>query len=301
MGSYQQQLNNPAFPIFKCGKTYITYGYQCPQYGGNHFGADCIPYPAYTSSACEVVAVADGEIIYVKDTVNKTLSLNVKANWQHPDALGNNIKIKHQNGMITRYCHLAYGGVRVKVGDKVKQGQVIGKMGCTGLSSGKHVHFEVWCNDKSISRIDPEPYLLGDNLLYKKTKVKYVYKVTDNTHLYSAPSANSTTVGEITVGDYIPCDYYITVSGKKWLHTLSDAWILATACKKRLVAPYNVQTTTDYLNVRSSPSTSSHSVGLLGVGETVAVIGGIAKKEGKNWCKICYNGCLRWVCSDYLK
>lgn len=301
MGSYQKQLQTPSFPLFSCGKTYITYGYQCPQYGGNHYGADCIPYPAYTSSACDVVAVSDGVVIYTKDTVNKTLDLNIKSNWQHPDALGNNIKIKHNNGMITRYCHLAYGSIKVKVGDKVKQGQIIGVMGTTGLSSGKHVHFEVWCNNSSISRVDPEPYLLGESLLYKKTKVKYVYKATDNTHLYSAPSATSATVGDVAVNDYIPCDYYITVSGKKWLHTLSNGWILATACKKRLITPYTLKNTTDYLNVRSSPSTTSLSVGLLGSDDTVAVVGGSTKKEGRNWCKVCYNGRLCWVCSDYLK
>lgn len=174
-------------------------------------------------------------------------------------------------------------------------------MGCTGLSSGAHVHFEVWCNNSSISRVDPEPYILGEKLLYTKKSVSYVYKATDNTHLYSAPSANSATVGDISEGDYVPCDYYITVSGKKWLHTLSNVWILATALKKRLITPYNHKTTTDYLNVRSSPSTSSISVGLLGSGDTVAVIGSNIKKEGRNWCKVCYNGRLCWVCSDYLK
>ena len=162
--SYQKQLDNPLFSLFSCGKTYITYGYMCKEYGGNHWGADCIPYPNYIPSSADVVAVADGEVIYIKDTVNKTLNLNVKANWQHPDALGNNIKIKHPNGMITRYCHLSYHSIKVKVGDKVKQGQIIAKMGCTGLSSGAHVHFEVWGNSSSTSRIDPEPYLLGQKL-----------------------------------------------------------------------------------------------------------------------------------------
>lgn len=301
MGSYQKQLQTPSFPLFSCGKTYITYGYQCPQYGGNHYGADCIPYPAYAPAACDVVVVADGEVIYVKDTVNRTLSLNVNANWQHPDALGNNIKIKHQNGMITRYCHLAFGSLCVKVGDKVKQGQVIGKMGCTGLSSGKHVHFEVWCNNSSISRVDPEPYILGEKLLYTKKSVSYVYKATDNTHLYTSPVTTSATVGDVAVNDYIPCDYYITAGGKKWLHTLSNSWILSTACKKRLITPYNLKTTTDYLNVRTSPSTSSQSVGLIGNGEQVITVGLSKKSDCRNWCKVCYNGRLCWVCSDYLK
>ena len=175
-------------------------------------------------------------------------------------------------------------------------------MGCTGLSSGKHVHFEVWDNDSSTSRIDPEPYLLGDKLLYNKKAVKYVYKATDNTHLYSAPSATSSPpVGDVAVNDYIPCDYYITAGGKKWLHTVAGDYVIATALKKRIITPYTIKTTTDYLNVRSSPSTTSKSVGLIGKGEQVVTVGLSKKVDGRNWCKVCYNNSLRWVCSDYLK
>lgn len=299
--SYQKQLKNPLFPLFSCGKVYVTYGYMCPQYGGNHWGADCIPYPGYVPSTADVVAIADGEVIYVKDTVNKTLDLNVKANWQHPDALGNNIKIRHPNGMITRYCHLSYGSIKVKVGDKVKQGQVIAHMGCTGLSSGAHVHFEVWVNDKSTSRINPEPYLLGSKLLYKRSYKSYIYKVTTSTKLYTTPSPSSHAVS-VAVGDYLPCDYTVTLQGRKWLHTLNNCFVLASACKRRLISPYIVQHSTDYLNVRSSPSTNSLSVGLISQGgEVVAVKGSTKTAEGKKWQKIVYNNKLCWVCSDYIK
>ena len=49
--------------------------------------------------------------------------------------------IKHGNGTQTLYGHLS--SVNVSVGDTVKQGQVIGKMGSTGKSTGVHVHFEI--------------------------------------------------------------------------------------------------------------------------------------------------------------
>ncbi len=299
--SYQKQLDNPLFSLFSCGKTYITYGYMCKEYGGNHWGADCIPYPNYIPSSADVVAVADGEVIYIKDTVNKTLNLNVKANWQHPDALGNNIKIKHPNGMITRYCHLSYHSIKVKVGDKVKQGQIIAKMGCTGLSSGAHVHFEVWGNSSSTSRIDPEPYLLGQKLLYSTKKTSYIYKVTTNTKLYSTPSPSSPSVS-VSEGDYLPCDYSVTIQGRKWLHTLSGCYVLASACKRRLISPYVIQHSTDYLNVRATPSTSALSVGLISQGgEVVAVKGATKTAEGRKWQEIVYNNRLCWVCADYIK
>ena len=56
---------------------------------------------------------------------------------------GNYIDIRHDNGESTWYEHLEYNGVLVKVGDVVKQGQVIGYSGSTGLTDEPHLHFQV--------------------------------------------------------------------------------------------------------------------------------------------------------------
>lgn len=171
-------------------------------------------------------------------------------------------------------------------------------MGCTGLSSGAHVHFEVWGNDKSTSRIDPEPYILGQKLLYSTKKTSYVYKVTTDTKLYTTPSP----AVSVSTGDYLPCDYSVTIQGRKWLHTLSNCFVLASACKRRLISPYIIQHSTDYLNVRATPSTSTLSVGLISAGGEVVVIKNSVKSaEGRKWQKIVYNNRLCWVCADYIK
>ena len=73
---------------------------------------------------------------------------------------GNYVKIKHNNGYYTLYAHMSYNTVKVKTGDKVKKGQVIGYMGNTGYSFGGHLHFEV--RTPSDVRIDPTPYLDND-------------------------------------------------------------------------------------------------------------------------------------------
>jgi len=54
---------------------------------------------------------------------------------------GNNIILKHSNGITTRYGHLQT--VLVKKGDQIKQSQKIGTVGSTGRSTGAHLHFEI--------------------------------------------------------------------------------------------------------------------------------------------------------------
>lgn len=57
------------------------------------------------------------------------------------NSYGKHVKIKHPDGTSTLYAHLS--GMRVKPGQRVKSGQVIGKVGSTGNSSGPHLHFEI--------------------------------------------------------------------------------------------------------------------------------------------------------------
>lgn len=58
---------------------------------------------------------------------------------------GNYIDINHGSGFVTRYAHLSQ--FKVKTGDYVQQGQLIGIMGSTGRSSGPHLHFEIRVHD----------------------------------------------------------------------------------------------------------------------------------------------------------
>ncbi|HML29760.1 MAG TPA: peptidoglycan DD-metalloendopeptidase family protein [Hyphomicrobium sp.] len=62
---------------------------------------------------------------------------------------GNYIRIRHANGYQTAYAHMNRFG-KFRVGDKVRQGQIIGYVGSTGLSTGSHVHFEVLVNNRFV-------------------------------------------------------------------------------------------------------------------------------------------------------
>lgn len=64
---------------------------------------------------------------------------------------GNYIKIKHINGYKTAYGHMNKFAAGLKKGSKVTQGQTIGFVGSTGMSTGPHLHYEVIFNNKKIN------------------------------------------------------------------------------------------------------------------------------------------------------
>jgi murein DD-endopeptidase MepM/ murein hydrolase activator NlpD len=56
----------------------------------------------------------------------------------------NFITIEHDDGTLGKYNHLAFGGVKVKIGQRVKRGEFIGISGNTGYTNGAHLHFIVY-------------------------------------------------------------------------------------------------------------------------------------------------------------
>jgi len=64
---------------------------------------------------------------------------------------GNCIKIKHNSTYETIYAHMKNFAKGIKVGKKVKQGQIIGYVGSTGMSTGPHLHYEVIINGKKVN------------------------------------------------------------------------------------------------------------------------------------------------------
>jgi tetratricopeptide (TPR) repeat protein len=97
----------------------------------------------------EVLAPADGEVMFVKDDVQD--SIPVFMNYVN-NLNGNCIVIKHQPGEFTELLHLRQNSIKVKVGDRVKRGQVIALVGNSG-SRAPHLHFSLVSTPRPEARI----------------------------------------------------------------------------------------------------------------------------------------------------
>ncbi|HVF83392.1 MAG TPA: M23 family metallopeptidase [Sphingomicrobium sp.] len=72
------------------------------------------------------------------------------AGW-HNGGYGNLVKLDHGRGIETRYAHLS--SLTVRPGQRVKRGDLIGKMGSTGRSTGSHLHYEVRIDGRAVNPI----------------------------------------------------------------------------------------------------------------------------------------------------
>ena len=112
------------------------FGYRRDPFNGHaamHAGLDFrAPYGA------PIHAAADGTVSFV----------GTKSGY------GNVVEVSHGNGMITRYAHMSRFASRM--GQDVKAGEVIGRIGNSGRSTGPHLHFEVRINGNAVN---PRPFL----------------------------------------------------------------------------------------------------------------------------------------------
>jgi Peptidase family M23 len=115
-----------------------------------HRGWDGTPGPTghrgldYGWASGDIVTVAaDGVVEYVYE------GGGYNQGW------GNRVIIRHSDRSATTYNHLATGTIPLKKGRSVRAGDIVGQMGNTGLSTGVHLHFELYVDGV---RVNPVPY-----------------------------------------------------------------------------------------------------------------------------------------------
>lgn len=95
------------------------------------------------------------------------------AEWD--SGYGRRIELEHNHGYVTTYNHLSAFASGIQAGAKVRQGQIIGRVGSSGLSTGPHLHYEVMINDRMVDPLAirlPKGRELGGNQLadFKKER-----------------------------------------------------------------------------------------------------------------------------------
>ena len=110
---------------------------------GKHFSGAGRQNADYYAYGKDVLAVADGVAVIVIDGVPE----NRPGVTSRLSATGNVVMIRHAPGEFSAVYHLIPGSIKVGVGQAVKAGQVIGRCGNSGNSSGPHLHFQVTNSD----------------------------------------------------------------------------------------------------------------------------------------------------------
>lgn len=134
--TWETSINKMIWPLPGDGRTYSGFGPRkapCPGASTFHQGVDIGGVMGAT-----IVAVLAGRV----------------TGSSYNSSGGNYVQIDHGNGVSTRYLHMSQR--LVKVGDYVMQGQPIGLVGSTGISTGSHLHFGVIING---SYVDPMKYI----------------------------------------------------------------------------------------------------------------------------------------------
>ena len=140
------------------------------RYGRFHAGIDFgAPYGS------PIVAAADGQV--------------VGAGYR--GGYGRQVQIMHSGGLVTSYSHMS--SIAAQPGMSVRQGQVIGYVGSSGLATGPHVHFEVRVGGRPVNpltaRLVSRPVFEGPQLAAFKARLKEILAIPMKTEASPAAGA----------------------------------------------------------------------------------------------------------------
>lgn len=193
-----------------------------------------------------IIAVKSGEVIY--PTKDSQTMYNDNGYYGNRDGggFGNYVKIKHSDGTYTIYAHLAKNSITVRAGDVVDQGQVIGKMGHSGSSTGTHLHFEVRLgSDSHAGRVYPLDYVdpnnprpmsygsgnsfsLTSTILSKEefvAKMNDYYERTNKKGFYNNFVLNAEEIYDASLANNVNPELVVVTAGTE------QNWTLSSACQ----------------------------------------------------------------------
>lgn len=143
------------FPVNNGGKIAYVYGYSSSYGSRFHSGIDI-----HSSGDDTIYAAYDG---VVGATANSCWHVSCGYQCEHYNTYGNYIRVNQDDGTKAYYGHLLKDSLMVSVGQRVTKGQPIAKMGSSGHSTGKHLHFEVRSGN---NKINVNPTSSGGSINY---------------------------------------------------------------------------------------------------------------------------------------
>ena len=120
---------------------------------------DTMKLESYPQYGQEVIAVADGTVLKARNDQPNQVPGKMPEGLPFELACGNFVLLDIGEGYSAVYAHLIPGSVRVKAGDKVKRGQLLGLLGNSGNTDAPHLHFHV-VKGKTCLASDGVPYVI---------------------------------------------------------------------------------------------------------------------------------------------
>jgi hypothetical protein len=112
--------------------------------GTRVFKGDGTRNEQYFGFGAKVSSVADGKVVFVRDGLPEQAPGAAPLDPEGPlDFGGNQVVVRMGRGVYAQYYHLQTGSISVRKGERVKTGQLLGKLGNTGNSFSPHLHFDL--------------------------------------------------------------------------------------------------------------------------------------------------------------
>jgi len=134
---------------------------------GREYSGDSLDNRNWFGEGSELIAVADAEVVAVKDGIPENVPGIISPPITLETVSGNAVVLAVGGGRYVHYGHLQPGSLRVKVGDQVRRGQTIGRLGNSGNSLRPHLHFQV---------TDAVASLGGEGVPYVHDKFEWIGK-----------------------------------------------------------------------------------------------------------------------------
>lgn len=140
--------------VLASGKQQITLYFGNQTLNGRPYDHTGIDLVKERNSLDAIIAAEKGKVIKIVSNIRGR---------DESKGYGNYVELQHADSTVTKYCHLKYGSIKVKLGQIVLKEQEIGYMGDTGYTFGAHLHFQII---RDGSNVDPLPYLKDEKNLY---------------------------------------------------------------------------------------------------------------------------------------